>query len=394
MNQLRDLLGVAWSGLKARKVRTLMIMLGPVIGVAAMVSAVGLTESAKGELQAQLADLGTNLIIAQAGGTFGSQNPTFPLNAVQRVENVSTVTAAAATTNVSGVVALPVQGASTYYEAFPVPIRAADDDLPSVLDVPLIDGRWLNSADNALHLKSVVLGSGIAKQYGYLPGEIRTIRLNGSNFGVVGVLGPVALDPDLDNAAFVTQWASKHILGTNGEPNQLYIRAVPGTTQATADAIPTAISLGGPDQVSTQIPSDVLQAAAQANRTLQEVALLAGLLALTVGGIGIANVMSISVIQRSAEIGIRRAVGHSRSKIAAQFLLESLFVGVLGGALGALLGIGVVYGVSWIAGWVVVIAYADIPIWIGLAIVVSVVAGLFPSIKAARLEPLETLRLG
>ena len=83
--------------------------------------------------------------------------------------------------------------------------------------------------------------------------------------------------------------------------------------------------------MSTQIPSDVLQAAAQANKTLQEVALLAGLLALTVGGLGIANVMSISVIQRSSEIGIRRAVGHSRSKIGAQFLLESLFVGVLGG---------------------------------------------------------------
>ena len=169
---------------------------------------------------------------------------------------------------------------------------------------------------------------------------------------------------------------------------------MPGTTQATADAIPTAISLGGPDQVSTQIPSDVLQAAAQANRTLQEVALLAGLLALTVGGIGIANVMSISVIQRSAEIGIRRAVGHSRFLIGAQFLLESLFVGVLGGMLGAVLGVAVVYTVSWFAGWVVVISYADIPIWMGLAILVAVTAGLFPSIKAARLEPLETLRLG
>jgi putative ABC transport system permease protein len=394
VSNLRDLLGVAWSGLKARKVRTLMIMLGPIIGVAAMVSAVGLTESAKGNLQAQLASLGTNLIIAQAGGTFGSQNPTFPMNAVQRVENVSSVTAAAATTNVSGVVALPVQGASTYYEAFPAPIRAAGLNLPSVLNVPIVDGRWLNSADIALHLRSVVLGSGIAKQYGYLPGEIRTIRLNGNNFGVVGVLAPVALDPDLDNAAFVTQWAAKHVLGTNGKPNQLYIRAATGTTQATANAIPTAISLGGPQQVSTQIPSNVLQAAAQANRTLQEVALLAGLLALTVGGIGIANVMSISVIQRSAEIGIRRAVGHSRSKIAAQFLLESLFVGVLGGMIGALLGIGVVYTISWIASWTVVISYADIPIWMGLAITVSVVAGLFPSIKAARLEPLETLRLG
>ena len=394
MNELRDLIGVAWAGLTARKIRTLLIMLGPIIGVAAMVSAVGLTESAKGALQSQLAQLGTNLIIAQAGGTFGSQNPSFPVNAVQRVENVSTVTSAAATSNLSGVIALPVQGASSYYQAFPVPVRAADDNLPSVLEVPLLDGRWLNGADTRLHVRSVVLGSGIAKQYGYLPGELRTIQLNGSNFGVVGVLGPVALDPNLDNAAFVTQWAAQHVLGTNGEPNQLYIRAVPGTTQATAAAIPTAINLGGPDQVSTQIPSNVLQAAAQANKTLQEVALLAGLLALTVGGIGIANVMSISVIQRSAEIGIRRAVGHSRSKIGGQFLLESLFVGVLGGLLGAVLGVGVVYVVSAFAGWVVVIAYGDIPIWMGLALFVSVAAGLYPSIKAARLEPLETLRLG
>ncbi len=393
MSHLRDLIGVAWAGLKAKKVRTLMIMLGPIIGVAAMVSAVGLTESAKGALQAQLAKLGTNLIIAQAGGTFGSQNPTFPANAVQRVENVSSVTSAAATTNLSGVISLPIQGASTYYQAFPVPVRAADDDLPSVLEVPLLDGRWLNSSDTQLHLRSVVLGSGIAHQYGYLPGEIRTILLNGTNFGVVGVLGSVPLDPQLDNAAFVTQWAAKHVLGTKGLPNQLYVRAAAGTTQATANAIPTAINLGGTDQVSTQIPSDVLQAAAQANKTLQRVALLAGLLALTVGGIGIANVMSISVIQRSAEIGIRRAVGHSRSVIGSQFLLESLFVGIFGGALGAVLGIAVVYGVSALSGWVVVIAYAEIPLWIGLALVVSVVAGLYPSIKAARLEPLETLRL-
>jgi len=389
----RDLLTVAWTGLTARRVRTVLIMVGPVIGVAAMVCAVGLTESAKGSLQAQLAKLGTNLIIAQAGGTFGSQNPTFPSNAVARVDAISSVASAAATTNVSGVIALPISGASSYYEAFPVPVRAADLDLPAVLNVPLLDGRWLDSADSQLHTDSVVLGSGIAKQYGYVPGEIRTVALNGTNFGVVGVLGSVSLDPDLDNAVFVTQWSAKHVFHTNGLPNQLYVRAAPGTTAATAKAIPTAISLGGPDQVSTQVPSDVLQAQAQANHTLQEVALFAGLLALTVGGLGIANVMSISVIQRSSEIGIRRAVGHNRSKIGFQFLLESLFVGVLGGAVGALLGVLIVYAVSALAHWTVVIAYAEIPLWVGLAVAVSAVAGLYPSIKAARLEPLETLRL-
>ncbi|MGA2521114.1 MAG: ABC transporter permease [Acidimicrobiales bacterium] len=393
MSQFRDLLSVAWTGLTARRVRTLLIMVGPIIGVAAMVCAIGLTESAKGSLQAQLAKLGTNLIIAQAGGTFGSQNPTFPNNVVQRVKAISTVENAAATTNMSAVVALPIEGASAYYEAFPVPVRAADLNLPAVLNVPLLDGRWLNRADEDLHVDSVVLGEGVAKQYGYLAGEVRTVQLNGVDFGVVGVLGSVPLDPDLDNALFVTQWTAQHVFDTNGQPNQVYVRADPGTTQQTANDIPTAIGLGGPDQTSTQVPSNVLQAAAQANTTLQEVALFAGLLALTVGGLGIANVMSISVIQRSSEIGIRRAVGHNRAKIGLQFLLESLFVGILGGAMGAVLGVVIVYAVSAIAHWTPVVNYSQIPLWMGLAIFVSAVAGLFPSIKAARLEPLETLRL-
>jgi putative ABC transport system permease protein len=218
--------------------------------------------------------------------------------------------------------------------------------------------------------------------------------LNGIDFGVVGVLSPVALDPSLDNAAFVTQWAAKHELGTTGEPSKMYVRARSGTTRETSDALPTAINLGGTDSVTTRIPSDALEASARADSTLQQTALFAGLLALAVGGLGIANVMSISVIQRSSEIGIRRALGSTRSLIALQFLFEALFVGILGGVIGAFLGVGVVYLVSNLAGWVVVIDYGKMPIWIGLAVGVAVLAGLYPSVKAARLEPLETLRLG
>jgi putative ABC transport system permease protein len=390
----RDLLGVAWAGLTARRVRTLLIMLGPIVGVAAMVGAVGLTESAKGDLKAKLAHLGTNLVVAQAGGTFGSQNPTFPEDAVARVKGISKVRSAAATGDLQSVAALPIEGGADYYQAFPVPVRAADLNLPQVLEVPVVSGRWLSQSDVDLHTPAVVLGAGLAHQYAFLDGEIRSIRLNNADFGVVGVLGKVELDPDLDNAVFITQWSAEHVFGTDGKPNKLYVRSDPSHTQATADAIPTAINLGGPDQVSTKVPSDVLRASAQADKTLQQTALFAGLLALAVGGLGIANVMSISVIQRSSEIGIRRAVGHSRSKIGAQFLLESLFVGILGGFLGAVLGVLIVYLVSGLADWVVVIAYGKIPIWMALALVVSVAAGLYPSIKAARLEPLETLRLG
>ena len=394
MRNVVDLLAVAWGGLTARRTRTVLIMLGPVVGVAAMVAAVGLTESAKGNLRAELSKLGTTLIVATAGTSFGSQNPTLPADAVSRAKAVSTVTASAATSELSGIVALPVLGAKDFYAAFPVPVQAADNNLPAVLQVPVQSGRWLDEADQGDGARAAVLGSGLAQQYGYLKGEIRSIRLNDINYGVVGVLAPVALEPQLDNAVFITETNAKDDFGTNGDPNTLYVRAANGTTEETANALPTALNLGGTQSVTAQIPSDALRAAAQADKTLQRTALFAGVLALAVGGLGIANVMSISVLQRSSEIGIRRAVGHTRGHIASQFLLESLFVGVLGGLGGAILGSIIVVGTSKALHWVVVLAYSKMPLWIGLAVAVSAAAGLSPSIRAARMEPLETLRLG
>ena len=394
MSRSRELFGVAANGIASRKVRTLLILLGPVVGVAAMVGAVGLTESAKGDLKEKLASLGTNLITVEAAGSFGQQNPTLPTDVVKRAHAVPTVQRASAVSEIDGVVALPSQGAEEFFQAIPVPVLAADDKLPTVLEVPLQSGRWLRQSDRATKSRAVVIGAGLAKQYGYIPGEIRTITLNGIDYGVVGVLDRVALDPNLDSAAFVTQQSAKKDFATEGEPTKMYVRAAPGTTSDTNDALATAITLGGTEEVATKIPSDALEASAQADETLQQTALFAGILALAVGGLGIANVMSISVIQRSSEIGIRRALGSTRSLIALQFLLEALFVGILGGVIGAFVGVGVVYLVSGLAGWVVVVDYGRMPLWIGLAVAVSVTAGLYPSVKAARLEPLETLRLG
>lgn len=391
---IRDILSVAWAGLTARKIRTLLIMLGPIVGVAAMVGAVGLTESAKGDLKAKLAELGTNLVTANAGGTFGDQTPSFPADVVDRVTALETVTLASAVAEVSGVITLPSRGAEEFFETFPVPVLAADTQLPQVLEVPMEWGRWLNDADDANETRAVVMGSGLAAEYGVVPGEIRSVLLGDIDYGVVGVLGKVELDPSLDNAVFIAQWAAEDDFGTEGEPTKLYVRTIDGKTSETAEALPVAIALGGPDEVTTEVPSDALEASAQADKTLQQTALFAGILALAVGGLGIANVMSISVIQRSAEIGIRRALGHLRSTVAIQFLLEALFVGVFGGLLGAALGVGVVHLISQLAGWVTVVDYGRMPIWIALAVGVSMFAGLYPSIKAARLEPLETLRLG
>ena len=207
--------------------------------------------------------------------------------------------------------------------------------------------RWSRAGGSARptsarKIHAAVIGKQLAQQYGYLPGEVRTIRLNGLDYGIVGVLGDVELDPGLSNAVFITLDSAKADFGAKGDPTKVYIRSQDGKTPQTATMIPTAIALGGTDEVAVDVPSDALKASAQADKTLQQTALFAGLLALAVGGLGIANVMSISVIQRSSEIGIRRALGHTRSTIAAQFLLEAIFVGLFGGLIGAALGVAIV----------------------------------------------------
>lgn len=418
MRSVLDLMGVAASGLTAKVTRTLLIMLGPIIGVSAIVAAVGLTESAKGDLQQTLADLGTNLITAEAAGSFGAQDPRFPEDVVARAEALTTVEQASAVLSLTNVITIPYEAAADYYTAFPIPVLAADRSLPDVLGVEVTSGRWLNEFDEAEVGRAAVIGSGLADEFGYtarrddpLSNRPRTIELSGVDYGVVGVIEPVLLDPNLDNAVFIGFSAADADFDAGTESSRLYVRAVEGRTEEAEAGLPVAINLGGTDEVNTSIPTDALESAAAADSTLQVIVAAMGLLALIVGGVGIANVMSISVIQRSSEIGIRRALGHGRSLIAWQFLLESVAVGLLGGLAGAALGVGIVMYASRVAGWVYVLAPEldifglDLPaywwgiptlyvIGVGAALVTSVVAGLYPSAKAAQLEPLETLRLG
>ncbi len=398
MKTFRDLLRVALTGLYARKVRTLLLLLGPMIGVAAIIAAVGLTDSAKGDLKEKVNKLGTNLIEVAASSSFGSKDPTLPQDVIARAETVYTVTSVAQIRELSNIIVTPYKEAKDKYEAVPIPVVASDTRLPSVLKVPLISGRWLNAFDDEVVSRSAVIGIGLARQFSYLPGEVRTIELGGVRYGVVGILSEVELEPSFDNAVFISFPSAKaDFVDTKVDrilSNKLYVRSRQGAEQVTADALRVAINLGGPDQVTTDIKSEALQLAAQSDQQIKLIVVSMGILASIVGGVGIANVMSISVIQRSAEIGIRRALGHTRSIIASQFLLEALFIGLLGGICGVMLGILSIFVGATIAGWVFVLAPWLIPAGIALAMVISVVAGLYPSVRAARLEPLETLRLG
>lgn len=395
MKAFRELSGVAFSGLFARKVRTALLLLGPTIGVAAIIAAVGLTDSAKGDLKRKVAELGTNLIEASAASSFGSSDPVFPDDAVERAFTVNSVESVSAVVEMQNIVVSPYEDATENFETVPVPVLAADLVLPDVLEVEMVSGRWLDEFDATPGARSAVVGVGLARQFEIMPGEIRSILLNGLEYSVVGVMSEVALEPAFDTAVFVSFGsADADFVDDDILPNKLYVRAVEGTEDLTAEALKVAVGLGGPTEVNTELKSEALELASQSDRQLQLIVVSMGLLAIIVGGIGIANVMSISVIQRSSEIGIRRALGHTRGTIAVQFILEAVAVGVLGGILGVSVGVAAIgVGVA-IAGWVFTLQPFLVPAGIVLAVVISVVAGLYPAVRAARLEPLETLRLG
>lgn len=397
MSDFRDLVRVALTGLAARKARTLLLLLGPMIGVAAIIAAVGLTDSAKGDLKAKVADLGTNLVEVSAASSFGGQDPTLPDDAAERALTVRTIDRVASVRQLTNVVVAPYTEALEQFDTVPIPVVAADENLPDVLEVNLVSGRWINRFDEVNGARSAVIGQSLASEFSYLPGENRTIEVGGLPYTVVGVLSQVELEPGFDNAVFIPfRTAGDDFLDERDgvPPNKLFARTAEGTEEESAEALTVAIGLGGPDEVSTEIKSEALELAAESDRQLQLIVVSMGLLAIIVGGLGIANVMSISVIQRSAEIGIRRALGHTRRIIALQFLLEAIVVGIIGGIMGVLLGIAAILVGVWLAGWVFVLAAWLVPAGIVLAITISVVAGLFPATRAARLEPLETLRLG
>ncbi len=395
MRRLRELVGVAAGGLTARKIRTALIMLGPILGVAAIVAAIGINESSKGHLKAKLQELGTDLIVVNASTGMGfGQDPVIEASAVARVKRLPDVAAVTGTRQLSDIVTVPFAGAEDYYRAFPVPVIASGLDLPDTLEVPMISGRFLNEYDRDSGARVAVIGRDLADEYGYLAGEPRTIELNGLQYGVVGVLDWVLLEPSMDSAVFVTFTSAVDDWELDDpDPSRLYVRA-PTDTALVAQEIPTVVSLGGPDGANASVPTDLLDAQSQVDESLNNLTKMMGGLALVVGGVGIANVMSISVIQRSSEIGIRRALGHSRGTIAVQFLFEALVVGVFGGIIGALVGAGVVWGVAEQRGYTMVLSVAGLAGWALVSVGVAVVAGLYPSSKAARLEPLETLRLG
>ncbi|WP_204059681.1 ABC transporter permease [Microbispora corallina] len=385
----RDVARLAAAGLRARPARALLSALGIAIGIAAMVAVVGISSSSREELNRQLAALGTNLLTVAPGQTAEGQDAELPVEAEAMIARIGPVTAVSATGTI---------GRAAVYRSDRIPrvetnglsVLAVRTNLPRTVGATLRGGAWLNGATE--RYPAAVLGAAAAERLGVGRASPQAVILvGGERFTVVGVLDPVALVPGLDTSVLVGWEIATDLFRFDGRATTVYTRARDDQVEAVSAVLAATADPEAPGDVTVSRPSEALAARRAADAALNGLLLGLGAVALLVGGVGVANTMVVSVLERRAEVGLRRSLGATRGQIRVQFLSESLLLSVLGGTGGVLLGIAVTAAYAASRSWPAVV-----PLWatagaLAATTLIGGVAGLYPAIRAARLSPTEAL---
>ncbi|WP_436533358.1 ABC transporter permease [Actinoplanes sp. HUAS TT8] len=385
-----DLLDLGLIGLRTRPARAALSALGIAIGIATMIVVTGIPASSQAALVARLSALGTNTLQAVA---LPDLNPPAPLpeSAVEMVRRIGPVTAGSAVANTHS----PVRR-NDRLEAgngSGLTTLAARLDLLPTINARVRAGRWLTPATE--NFPAVVLGSVAADRLGVTdlpPGApAPRIMIADRGFTVVGILATTPLTPDIDRSVLVGWPVARSELGFDGHPTVLYVQADEDRIEDVRGVLAETISPERPGAVMVTRPSDALAAKRATESSFSVLFLALAGVALVIGGIGVANTMVVSVLERRSEIGLRRALGATRGQIRGQFLTESVVLAAAGGVLGTALGVAATVGYASWQRWPLVLPAQSAALGVGGAIVIGVLAGVYPCVRAARLTPTRAL---
>jgi macrolide transport system ATP-binding/permease protein len=393
---IRDLLNEALAGIFARPGRMVLTILGIVIGLTALVATLGLSRTANNRIISQFDELAaTEIFITARPGAVSIDPKAIPWDAPTRLRRLNGVVAAGTLSKVNIgdrlVSASPVKDPRSQ-TAFNLTVQAASPDLFTAVRADLETGRLPDLGHSNRLDRVAVLGPNAALRLGIVGVEqLPAIAIGDHVYLVIGILRGVARQPELLGSVIIPEGAARHDFGLAG-PGTVVVETRIGATSLIARQAPLALRPDNPLVLRIEFPPEPQRVRDAVQSDLNVMFLLLGGLSLVVGAIGIGNIMLVSVIERTGEIGLRRAIGATRGHIATQFLLESTSLGIIGGIMGASIGILAVVAVAAYQVWSPVLDPAAPFLAPLIGGTIGLVSGTYPALRAARLEPVEALR--